>query len=173
MGKGRAFPVEGTAEPGGQGEWIGLDPAWMGWNPNGWREVKSEGWSGAEAAPLLLLFLTSALTACLPGSATGTASFLTSCCRPSHQDHAMVREGLGHPHRPRPSPCGLPQEGALDLLKKLHSWQMSIQLLQVGGDGQPPGQEGSLVQEGKTLVGEPSQEGVWEGFLKGRQQGGS
>ena len=66
MGKGRAFPVEGTAEPGGQGEWIGLDPAWMGWNPDGWREVKSEGWSGAEAAPLLLLFLTSALTACLP-----------------------------------------------------------------------------------------------------------
>lgn len=54
---------------------------------------------------------------------------------------------------------------------------MSIQLLQVGGDGQPLGQcrrqVGDLVQEGKTFMGEPSQEGVLEGFLKGRQQGGS
>lgn len=34
---------------------------------------------------------------------------------------------------PQYSSCDFPQEGALDLLKKLNSCQMSIQLLQVGG----------------------------------------
>ena len=81
---------------GGQGEWVGLDPAQTGWNPDAWREVKSESWFGAEAGPsLLLLFLTSPLTACLPASVTGIAAFLTSCRSPSHQDCAMVREGPG------------------------------------------------------------------------------
>ncbi|KAL4667389.1 hypothetical protein H8959_006078 [Pygathrix nigripes] len=46
-----------------------------------------------------------------------------------YQDHTIVREARAGPG-PQFSPCGLPQEGALDLLKKLHSCQMSIQLLQ-------------------------------------------
>ena len=95
MGKGRAFPVE-EQQNRGQGEWVGLDPAQTGWNPDAWREVKSESWFGAEAGPsLLLLFLASPLTACLPGSVTGIASFLTFWRPPSHQDCAMVREGPG------------------------------------------------------------------------------
>lgn len=167
-GEGESVPSRRTAGSGGQGEWVRLDPAQMGWHPDGWREVKSESWFGAEAGASILLFLASPLTACLPGSVTGIAAFLTSCRPPSHQDYAMVREGPGRPHRLQPSPCGLPQEGALDLLKKLDSWQMSIQLLQVGGDGQPPGQcrrqEGDLVQEGKTLMGNPPRRGSGRDF---------
>jgi hypothetical protein len=47
------------------------------------------------------------------------------------QARTEVREGYGAESMPQWSPCGLPQEGALHLLKKLNSCQMSIQLLQV------------------------------------------
>lgn len=43
-------------------------------------------------------------------------------------------------------PCDFLQEGALDLLEKLNSCQMSIQLLQVGGRGL----EVVALWEGKT-----------------------
>lgn len=59
--------------------------------------------------------------------------------------------------------CDFPQEGALDLLKKLNSCQMSIQLLQVGGGAL----EVVALWEGKTpwrfwgvLLGVRCQHGV-------------
>lgn len=68
---------------------------------------------------------------------------------------------------PLSSPCGLPQEGALDLLKKLNSCQMSIQLLQVGrgweASGAVPG-DGEVKDGGG---GGDLQGGVWEEFLRG------
>lgn len=83
-----------------------------------------------------------------------------------YQGHTVVREARAGPG-PQSSPCGLPQEGALDLLKKLHSCQMSIQLLQVGWGREALGQclGGELVGEGKTPKG-----GRWSlgGISEGR-----
>ena len=56
----------------------------------------------------------------------------TSCTPLSHRHHTMSERGPAQNLCPPSSPCGLPQEGALDLLKKLDSCQMSIRLLQVG-----------------------------------------
>lgn len=94
--------------------------------------MKLESWFGAEASPSLLFF--DHLAACLL-SLEESPPYLLPPSFPL-RPHNGQREAWGRPHGPQPSPCGLPQEGALDLLKKLNSWQMSIQLLQVGGDGQ-------------------------------------
>ncbi|XP_073937111.1 transcription elongation factor A protein 3 isoform X2 [Castor canadensis] len=51
-------------------------------------------------------------------------------CEHLGRSRTEVREGYGAESMPQWSPCGLPQEGALHLLKKLNSCQMSIQLLQ-------------------------------------------
>ena len=155
MGKGRACPVEGTAEPmaGGQGEWVGLDPGSEGLEPS-WvvgGEVRELVWGRSFFfSPPSVPCLSFDHLGCLY-PVTGRVSSLPPATLLPTETTQRSERGLGQ--TPRASALTLwPPTGRGPRPPEEAEQLADVHPATPGGWGWPvPGVEGDFVGQGKTL----------------------